>query len=401
MQATLRKLESSVGLACPVWKGELWTARQRQMHRLHYVVSYRASFKPELPDFFIRHFLLDKNKKEAVVLDPFGGRGTTIIQANLLGFQGIHNDLNPVSLFLARTRQFVPKLEKLIERAQGLPIEKKKGAISKRDRQRLLPFFEEGTLHEIFNLRRLLLKANLYEDRELAYISLTALSRLHGHSDGFLSVYSFPQISIMPKAQIKNNIKLGQRPEYRPLKPRIIKKLKTDLSRPIPDRFKKAAPKNIYLQEDARKLHSIESNSVDLIVTSPPFLDKVDYPKDNWMRAWFLDTEKEVDKSPPTMLAELREWCHFMEAVMREMGRVLKPRAHAVIEVGEVSFASKKHNLEEALAARLPLKVEGGLLKTKEIFINEQQFTKLSHCWAVANNKKGTNSNRCLVLQKS
>ena len=33
---------------------ELWTARQRQMHSLHYAVSYRASFKPELPDFFIR-----------------------------------------------------------------------------------------------------------------------------------------------------------------------------------------------------------------------------------------------------------------------------------------------------------------------------------------------------------
>ena len=406
-----QELESTSKLTCPVWQGELWTARQRQMHRLHYVVSYRASFKPELPDFFIRHFLLKENKKKAIVLDPFGGRGTTLIQANLLGLSGLHNDLNPVSLFLARARQSIPPLKDLIARTESLPLELDKEKVGKkcsiqysipnRDRRRLLPFFEESTLYEIFNLRSLLLSTKLYKDRELAYIALTALSRLHGHSDGFLSVYSFPQISIMPAAQMKNNLKSGYKPEYRPLKPRIIRKLKTDLSMPLPTGFAKAASKNRYLQADARKLYAIDSNSVDLIITSPPFLNKVDYQKDNWMRAWFLDAEESIDKSPPTMIADLQGWCDFMEAVMLEMGRVLKPKAHAVIEVGEVSIGSKQQNLEEAMAVRLPLKVDGGLLKVKEVFINQQEFTKLSHCWSVANNKKGTNSNRCLILQKS
>ena len=428
MQGLLRQeVQNIAGLNCPLWRGELWTARQRQMHRLHYAVSYRASFKPELPDFFIRHFLLGKNKKGALVLDPFGGRGTTILQANLLGLSGIHNDLNPVSLFLARSRQSIPKLEDLIRRTEGLPLEKieriermnrsakidrrsrakgsrksrRNTAIPLKDRRRLLPFFEERTLHEIFNLRSLLLAAKLYEDKELAYIALTALSRLHGHSEGFLSVYSFPQISIMPAAQTRNNLKLGRKPEYRPVKPRIIRKLKTDLAMPLPAAFTEAASKNRYLQEDARKLRSIASNSVDLIVSSPPFLNKVDYQKDNWMRAWFLDLEESIEQNPPTMIADLQGWCDFMEAVMREMGRVLKPQAHAVIEVGDISIGSRNYNLEEAMATRLPLRVIGGLLEVKELFINQQQFTKLSHCWSVANNKKGTNSNRCLVLQKN
>lgn len=386
-------------LSCPVQRGQLWTARQRQMHNLHYVVSYRASFKPELPDFFIRHFLIKKNKRNALVLDPFGGRGTSILQANLLGLRGIHNDLNPVSIFLARARQSIPPLEKLIARTETLPLQRKV-SIPLKERKSLLAFFEEGTLREILNLRKLLLAANLYEDRELAYIALTALSRLHGHSEGFFSVYSFPQISIMPAAQIKNNLKLGHKPEYRPLKPRIVRKLITDLSMPLPAKFAKAASKNRYTQRDARDLRSIDTNSVDLIVTSPPFLDKVNYQKDNWMRAWFLDLEESINKSPPTMIAGLEEWCDFMEAVMREMGRVLKIGAHAVIEVGEVSIGSRKQNLEEALAARLPLQAPGAILDSKEVFINQQQFTKLSHCWSVANNKKGTNTNRCLVLQK-
>src|SRR5438876_8413045 len=75
--------------------GEFWTAQQRQMHSLHYAVSYRASFKPELPDYFIRRYCSDPERD--IVFDPFSGRGTTVTQANLLGFRGYANDVNPLS----------------------------------------------------------------------------------------------------------------------------------------------------------------------------------------------------------------------------------------------------------------------------------------------------------------
>lgn len=69
--------------------GEFWTSRQRQMHSLHYAVSYRASFKPELPDYFIRRY----TKPGDVVFDPFAGRGTTVLQANILGRIGWGNEI--------------------------------------------------------------------------------------------------------------------------------------------------------------------------------------------------------------------------------------------------------------------------------------------------------------------
>ncbi|MEQ9366855.1 MAG: site-specific DNA-methyltransferase, partial [Leptospirales bacterium] len=183
----------------PFYVGELWTARQRQMHPLHYTVSYRASFKPELPDFFIRRFLLDRRITEGVVLDPFGGRGTTVLQANLLGFRGVHNDLNPVSIFLSSARRRIPALPELIERTEELDLNARRFRLSALAKKRLLPFFHPETLNEILNLREQLLKIlsagpAASEDPALQYIGLTALSRLHGHSDGFFSVYSFPQI---------------------------------------------------------------------------------------------------------------------------------------------------------------------------------------------------------------
>jgi len=43
------------GEAVPVYINEFWTAKQRAAHSLH-EVSYRACFKPQLPQFFIQRF---------------------------------------------------------------------------------------------------------------------------------------------------------------------------------------------------------------------------------------------------------------------------------------------------------------------------------------------------------
>ena len=59
--------------------GEFWTARQRQAARLH-EVSYRACFKPQLPEYFIERY----SRPGDVVYDPFMGRGTTPVQAALV-----------------------------------------------------------------------------------------------------------------------------------------------------------------------------------------------------------------------------------------------------------------------------------------------------------------------------
>ena len=39
-------------------------------------------------------------------------------------------------------------------------------------------------------------------------------------------------------------------------------------------------------------------------------------------------------------------------------------------------------------------------LKVLSVLINEQKFTKTANCWGVSNNKKGTNSNRIVLLEK-
>ncbi len=378
-----------------VHKGEFWTARQRQMHPVHYSVSYRASFKPELPDFFMQRYLQERS----VVLDPFGGRGTTALQANLNGHTAVHNDISPVSVFISSSRKTIPSLERIAARLDSLDLYRLGRTWTSEEKERFSPFFHEKTFRELMGLRNVWMDNR--EDDELNYIMLTALTRLHGHSDGFFSAYSFPQISISPEAQRRNNEKRGQLPSYRNVAERIWKKARRDLSRPIPEAFYAASRNNRYLLGDARRLKGVRANSIDLIVTSPPFLDKVDYARDNWMRAWFIGVEEEVRSLSMAVFSDPAEWLAFMKSAILEMGRVLRPGGRAVIEVGEVEYGSRTLYLEQLLASLFPLKLRGGELRVEELFLHTQSFTKLANCWDVKNNEKGTNTNRCLVIRKS
>ncbi|EPG74836.1 methyltransferase domain protein [Leptospira fainei serovar Hurstbridge str. BUT 6] len=380
MSIAVRKKERKI------LSGEFWTAKQRQAHPIHYVVSYRASFKPELPSFFIGKYL---GSKKGVVFDPFGGRGTTALQANLEGHSAIHNDISPMSLVLAKSRQTIPSVPDLERRLSQLDLSAK--VSEEEGDSNLLHFYHKDTLRELKNLRKILLTD---DSPEIKYLGLTALSRLHGHSTGFFSVYSFPQISIPPLAQKRNNEKKGIKPEYREVKPRILQKLKRDLKENLPPFFHEFSSRNLYTNHSSLELSSLPDSGTDLVVTSPPFLDKVNYEEDNWLRYWFLDITLEKAQKP-SIFGTLAGWCEFIQGTLRELSRVIKPGGVLVLEVGEVRKGKTVFNLDEYVIRCS----EGTGLVWENTYINDQKFTKLANCWNVSNNEKGTNSNRCVVFR--
>jgi DNA methylase. len=145
-------------------------------------------------------------------------------------------------------------------------------------------------------------------------------------------------------------------------------------------------------------MYLIRDNSVDLIITSPPFLDKVNYKQDNWLRAWFLGIEEELNQLPLGIYSSLEEWKKFMVESIKEMIRVVKPGGRIVIEVGEVKYKNQIIYLEDIISQIVAENFSN--VYVDEILINNQSFSKLSNCWRVENNKKGTNTNRCIVLKK-
>jgi hypothetical protein len=367
---------------------EFWTSRQRAAHSLH-EVSYRACFKPQLPRFFIERL----TRAGDAVYDPFMGRGTTLLEAALLGRVPIGCDINPLSRILVEPRLNPPDIEAVRQRLSQIDW-----GLAAEAPEDLLTFYHPETLREICAL-----KGYLFERRELGsldavdgWIRMVALNRLTGHSAGFFSVYTLPpNQAVSLAAQRKINADRHQSPSRRSVPRLILAKSRALLA--DYDVQNKAVLNGVLagsrlLTGPASSTPDIPSETIDLIVTSPPFLDVVDYAGDNWLRCWFGGVDPH--EIPLTILRKIADWRAAMAQVFVELARVLKHGGYVGFEVGEVR--SGRVRLEDYV---LPCGIEAGL-EPVLVLINSQAFTKTAACWGVDNNRKGTNTNRVVLFRK-
>src|SRR5436190_14453679 len=101
--------------AVPVFINEFWTSKQRAASSLH-EISYRACFKPQLPRFFVERLTAESD----TVYDPFMGRGTTLVEAALLGRKPLGCDANPLSVVLVSPRLIPPRINQVADRLQKI-----------------------------------------------------------------------------------------------------------------------------------------------------------------------------------------------------------------------------------------------------------------------------------------
>lgn len=377
-------------LTVPRFTNEFWTARQRQASSLH-EVSYRACFKPQLPRFFIN--LL--TREGDTVYDPFSGRGTSVIEAALLGRRIIANDVNPLSEILSRPRLFLPDVAALRERLER--ISHRPAVSPKID---LSMFYHPDTLDEICALREYLAaRRKSRENDELDdWIQMVATNRLTGHSKGFFSVYTLPpNQALSAQRQQKINRERQQVPEYRDTHQLILRKSKSllrNVSNSQLQKLKISAKSAIFLNTDARSTPEISDHAVHLAVTSPPFLNVVQYSNDNWLRCWFNNIPDNQVAKKITMADSVSGWSQVMHAVFLELYRVTRPGGWVAFEVGEVRKKSVK--LDEVV---VPLGIQAGF-RCEGILVNLQKFTKTANIWGVTNNSAGTNTNRIVLFRK-
>jgi len=389
-----RKLVTRVTLAdgqaleVPTYVNEFWTARQRQANSLH-EVSYRACFKPQLPRFFIERL----TEPGDAVYDPFMGRGTTPLETALLGRAPFGNDVNPLSVVMTRPRFQPPELRQVEARLKGIPLDDPADAPDD-----LLAFYHPETLCAISSLK------NYLQQRKAAgtldalddWICLVALNRLTGHSNGFFSVYTLPpNQAVSVKSQRKINQDRNQIPPKRDVVKVILKKSKQllgDVDIKARQTLAAVSARSALFTGPADNTPGVASNSVKLVVTSPPFLNVVQYSADNWLRCWFLGID--ASKVQITVPKKIADWQEVMTRVFKELYRMLQPQGHVAFEVGEVHGG--KTRLEEAV---LPCGIAAGL-EPVLVLINDQKFTKTANCWGVDNMAKGTNTNRIVLLRK-
>ena len=367
----------------PIFTNEFWTSKQRAAHSLH-EISYRACFKPQLPRFFITRL----TEPGDVVFDPFMGRGTTLLEAALLGRDALGNDVNPISRILVEARLDPPRRSDVEDRLGGLaldgPAEHPEG---------FDVFFQERTLDQLCRLRAYLLEREAAGrlDRIDRWIRMVAMNRLTGHSRGFFSVYTLPpnQATTIER-QRKNNERRGQTPEYRDVAALILRKTRA-LLRDV----REAAPTGRcrgFLRQSVAAPFGYAGPPVALAVTSPPFLNVVNYRHDNWMRCWFAGVDPGA--VAVTQTSKLEDWKDLVRRALVNVAAITRRGGAFAFEVGEVQRGSL---LLDQVVADV---AQETAWEPVCIVVNEQRFTKTSNTWGIDNNRGGTNSNRVVVLRR-
>jgi len=369
----------------PYYHGAFFKSGGARLHSSH-EFPYRASFNPHLPAFFINAL----SSEDDIVHDPFGGSGTVAIEAARTGRIAYSCDINPLAKMITDPR-IGPKatLEAVTQSLET--IDWADGEATSLD----LPgaFFHPETVRQLGVLRHWLdIKAPLDAvdpDVSASFIRMVTLSRLTGHSSGYMSTYTLPPNQATTVAsQRRINQKRGETPPERNVKHIIIKKTRSLLrDGPIPyngdHRIEVGTASDTPWVKDA---------SVSLVVTSPPFCKVVDYGFEHWLRFRFAGIDR--NSIAFSHLSSLTNWTAMIRKTLVELMRVVKPGGYIAMEVGEIKRGSVHlERLVWEAAKDLPC-------RRLAVIIHDAKFTKSSHIYNVTNGKLGTNTNRIVLMQR-
>lgn len=307
--------------------GEVWNFHDAKTNEyLHGLHPYPAKFIPQIPRLAIERY----TKVGDTVYDPFCGSGTTLVEASALNRQSIGTDNNSVAVLVSKVKTHLYSEYEI----EGL--------------RKFLQIFDEQL--ENAEIRRDLIT----EDKNFYYWFSTEviehLSKIKGlildypkkHQNLLLSIFS----SIIVKVSYQDSDTRYARKDklvtpddvndsFRSKLLKVLKEIESSLG------YCRTESK-VY-QADSRSVPMIDSDSVDLIVTSPPYLNAYDYHKYHRQRLHWLDAD--IKKVRTTEIgshdqftkknAIAQPYFDDMELCFTEWNRVLKIGGRCVIVIGD------------------------------------------------------------------
>lgn len=270
------------------------------------------------------------------MVDPFAGAGTIPLESALQGRRAFGADISPYAKILSLAKLFPPhSLDDALEKAEEALAEAE--ALPTPD-LRTVPvwvrqFFHPNTLREALNF------AVIARRRGNEFLMACFLGILHHQRPGFLS---FPSSHLVPYLRDKKYPR-GKFPEmyaYRALKPRLLAKVRRSFKRFSPNgnmvgEFSLAPVQQLKLPE-----------RFDALISSPPYMNALDYGRDNRLRLWFIDqttaerVDNDVTQRRQAFIDAISSLAHKVESGLRRQG-------YCVFVVGEeLASRSESHPSE-------------------------------------------------------
>lgn len=328
-------------------QGEQWNfngeATQEHLHSIH---PYPARFIPQIP----RKAILEWTSEGDTVLDPFCGSGTTLLESILHGRKAIGIDNNSVACLISNakvtkyTNEDIEVLKLFVAEIESLK------SIASRDAEVKTPNYKN--LEYWFDKKAI---------NDLGRISWK-IEQLEGNSKILVqALFS----SIIVKISYQDSDTRYARKEYKYLSGNAIDFFVKKLKKGIKSLEKIVAlPKetaDVY-QLDGKNLESIDDNSVNMIVTSPPYLNAYDYHKYHRHRIHWTDgdvslaRDKEIGKhdtftrpnaNPDKYFEDMSKCFDEWKRILISGGKVLLVIGDAIVNKQSVPVAERFIELME------------------------------------------------------
>lgn len=315
----------------------------------HGLFPYRGKFHPQLIKGLIN--ILNVQKGETI-LDPMAGSGTTNVEAALMGINSKAIDVSPFCQFMIKTKY------------EALTIDLKLLEQTKIDNKKLFDFFKQGDV-----LKRI---TKIGDNNKIKLYNLAFLA--------FLDALGYS----------KRVVKSNHEQLFNKVLPRYIETVKSFLSNKYFDQ-KKIGYLNVLSDSDALNI-KLDINSIDCVITSPPYSFAIDYVENDKDQLEFLgyDTSELKNRliglKGKTKNQKLENYFADMDSFCLQVTNVLKKGKYFVLIIGSntnqtggirledtVINSSKKYNMPLVKSILKPIKGMRNTMKEEYILIFEKQ----------------------------
>ena len=295
----------------------------KDVHTIH---PYPAKFPPSVP-----HQLLEKLSKPGYkVLDPFCGSGTTLVEGLNFDCDVIGNDINFIALLISRikTRNYFDKDFEICNKKINVlksNYKSRKIISDKTDFKGIDHWFQQNVIYELDLIKYSIKKTKSIKHKELLELVFS-----------LIIVDVSNQESDTRYAAINKNIEDGFTVNL------FIKKYELIKNKLMKFNYNKDLNVSI-INEDARKLDSIDDESIDIIITSPPYANTYDYYLYHKQRMNWLNFDFNISKNMEigsrneysSKKKPIENWIKDIKEFIATMKRVIKTDGYICIIIGD------------------------------------------------------------------
>ncbi len=315
----------------------------------HGLFPYRGKFHPQLIKGIINILNIQNGE---TILDPMAGSGTTNVEAALMGINSKAIDVSPFCQFMIKTKY------------EALTIDLKLLEQTKIENKKLYDFFNQGDV-----LKRIT-KIDDYNKIKIYNLAFLAFLDALGYS--------------------KRVVKSNHEQLFDKVLPRYIETVKSFLSNQYFDQSKIG---NLDILSDSDALNiKLENNSVDCVITSPPYSFAIDYVENDKDQLEFLgyDTnelkKRLIGLKGKTKKEKLENYFADMDTFCLQVSKVLKKRKYFVLIIGSntnqtggirleetVINSAKKYDMPLVKSILKPIKGMRNTMKEEYVLIFQKQ----------------------------